>query len=46
VVTVIVLLPEPLTGFGLNVGFAPGSPLVALKVTFPAKPLSAVTVAV
>ena len=47
VVTVIVLLPEPpLTGFGLNVGFAPDSPLVALKVTFPVKPLSAVTVAV
>ena len=46
VVTVIVLLPEPpLTGFGLNVGFAPGIPL-ALKVTFPVKPLSAVTVAV
>jgi hypothetical protein len=46
VVTVIVLEPEPVTVVGENVAPAPAGNPVALKVTTPAKPFSADTVAV
>ena len=44
-VTVIVVVPEPVTVVGLNVAVAPvGSPVTTLKLTTPLNPLAPVMV--